>query len=74
MVAPLDVPAVVFFHEVHDDVCAGSSVVDVAKDVQLVDHQPLDDVGQGDDEVVGPSGRDDGLDDDFVISNLVILL
>ena len=55
VIAPLYVPGVVLPQGVHDDMCAGSSVVDVAKDVQLVDGQALYDVAEGHDEVVGTS-------------------
>ena len=37
VVAPLDVPRLVASHDVHDDVGTRASVVNVAKDVQLVD-------------------------------------
>ena len=40
-----------------------STVIDVAKDMQLVDSQTLDDITDSNDEVVGTSGRDDGVDD-----------
>ena len=55
MVAPRDVPIVVVGERVHDDVCAGTAVVDIAKNMQLVNSQPLYDGGDGDDEVVGTS-------------------
>ena len=56
---------------VENDMCASSTVVDIAKDVQLVDSQSLDDVANGDNEVVGTACGDDGIDDDIDVSGLV---
>ena len=54
---------------VENDMCTSSAVVDIAKDVQLVDSQSLDDVANGDNEVVGTACRDDGIDDDIDVSD-----
>ena len=48
---------------VHDDVSAWAAVEDIAEDVQLIDSQSLDDVGDGDDERIGTSRGYDALDD-----------
>ena len=44
VVAPGDIPRVVALEHIHDLVGAGSTVVDVAKDVELVNGQLLDDL------------------------------
>ena len=46
----------------------------VADDVQQVDRQALDQVADGDDEVIGPAGRDDRVDDLVHIGGLVRLV
>ena len=74
MVAPLYVPGVVLEERVHDDMGPRSAVVDVAQDMELVDGQPVDDVADGNDEVVGPSGRDDCIDDDGDVGSLVVVV
>ena len=74
VVAPFDVQVMVVAERVHDEVGAGSPVVYVAEDVELVDGQALDQVAQGDDEVVRAAGRDDRVDDDVEIGLLVVVL
>ena len=74
VVAPLDVEVMVVAKRVHDDVGARPAVVDVADDVQQVDRQALDQVAHGDDEVIGPAGRDDRVDDLVHIGGLVRLV
>ena len=54
--------------------CPGPSVEDVAEDVKLVDGQPLDDVADGYDEVVGTAGVDNGVDDALYVGCLVDVL
>ena len=73
VVAPLDVEVVVSAQGVHDDVRPRSPVVDVPDDVQLVDGEPLDEVADGNDEVVRPSRGDDGADDLVHVGRLVRL-
>ena len=58
MVAPLDVP---FAQGVHDDVWPRTSVVDIPKYMQAVDGKALYDVADGNDEVIGTAGGDDGV-------------
>ncbi len=74
VVAPLDVEVMVVAKRVHDDVGARPAVVDVADDVQQVDRQALDQVAHGDDEVIGPAGRNDRVDDLVHIGGLVRLV
>ena len=74
VIAPLDVPRLVAAHHVHDDVRPRSAVVNVAQDVQLVYGQPLYDVTQGADEVVGAPRRDDGVHDDRHVGRLVLVV
>ena len=72
MVAPLDVDVVVLRQRVHDEVRALAPVVDIAQDVQAVDGEPLDEVAQGGDELVGAVGGDDGADDAVEVVLLVV--
>ena len=59
---------------VENDVCALSSVVDVAEDMQLVDGQSLDDVTDGYDEVVSASCGDNRIDNATNIGCLVYVI
>ena len=70
MIAPLDVPRVILSQRVHDLMGTRSSVVDIAQDMQLVDGQALDNVADGDDEVIGATCGDDGINDDIDVSSL----
>ena len=74
MVAPLDVDVVEVAERVHDEVCARTAVVDIAEDVQAVDGQALDEIAEGDDEVVGAARADDGADDDVEVGLLVVVV
>ena len=56
---------------VENDMCTRSAIVDISKNVQLVDGQPLDDVANGDNEVVGTACGDNGIDDDIDVSGFV---
>ena len=60
--------------QIHEAVGSRPTVVDVAKDMKLVDGEALDDVGDGHDEVVGSSCGDDGVDDDIHVVGLVLIL
>ena len=51
--------------------CPRPSVVDISQDVELVYGQPLDEITNGNDEVVGTLGVDNGLNDDLIISLLI---
>ena len=73
VVAPLEVHIMVLAEQVHNLVRPWTAVVDVADDVQRVDRQPLDNVGHGDDEVVGRAGGDDGIEDSVDILVLVVV-
>lgn len=67
MVAPLDVKVVIVAERIHDEMGTGTTVVDVADEMQRVDDQALDEVAQGDDELVRAVRLDDGADDDVEI-------
>ena len=71
VVAPLNVPTVVTGKGVHDDVGSLTTVVDVAEDVELVNGELLYDVADRYNEIVGPSGRDNGVDDAVDVGCLV---
>ena len=74
MVAPLDVDVVEVAERVHNKVCARTAVVNVAEDVQAVNGQALDEIAEGDDEVVGAARADDGADDDVEVGLLVVVV
>ena len=74
VVAPLYVPTVVIAECVHDDMGARSTVVDIAKDMQLVDNKPLDDVADSYDKVVGTASRDYRVDDGTDVIALVLVV
>ena len=71
MIAPCDIPVPVLLHKVHDAVCAGTAVEDVAEKVQLVYGKVLYHLSHGYDEVVGSASRYDGVDDDVYVGSLV---
>ena len=73
VVTPLHIPAVIAAHLVEDDMCAWTTVVDVAQNMELVDGKALDNVGDGYDEVVGTPCTDDGVYDDVDVSCLVMV-
>ena len=71
VVTPLDIKVMIVAEGIHDDVCTRSAVIDVAHDMERIDGEPLDEVAHGDDEVVGPSGGDDGTDNHVDVGMLV---
>ena len=73
VVAPLYVPRVVLAQGVHDDMRTRAAVVDVAKNMQLVDGQALDDVTDGADEIIGTTSRYDGVYDYAYIGSLIVV-
>ena len=60
MVAPHHVEVVVVHEGVHDEVCSGTSVVDVAEDVEAIHGKALYESGQFGDEGIGTLGLYDG--------------
>ena len=73
VVAPLDVEVMVVAQDVHDQVRTRSSVVNIANDVQQVDGQPLDQVGERNDKIVSTSRGDDRTYDLIHIGRLIRL-
>ena len=73
MIAPLYVPRVILAQGIHDDMCTWAAIVDVAKYVQLVDGQTLDDVADGADKVVGTTCRYDGVDNHTDVGRLIVV-
>ena len=74
MVAPLNI---VVAHGVqHIENLAGSraAVENISYDVQFVDRQAMDKIRDGNDQLVGTTGFDDGIDDGVVIRLAVFLL
>ena len=71
MVTPLDIKVVECAQDVHNLVGAGTTVKHVAQDVQLVDGELLDEVTNGDNEVVGTASADDGVHNNVDIGLLV---
>ena len=74
VIAPLDVHIALFFQFVHHQVRTFTPVIDVAYDVQLVDDGILDQVADGDDELVRVADVDDGIQDLAVVFFLVEVL
>ena len=73
VIAPSNVPSVVVHQRVHHDVGARTTVVDIAQNVELIDAESLNHTTEGNDEVIGTAGRDDGLDDGTHIVGLVLV-
>ena len=71
MITPLNIKVVVVAQDIHDFIGAGTTVIDVAQEVQHVDGQLLNQVTHGDDEFIHAMSRDDGLDDHIDIGLLV---
>ena len=71
MIAPLDIPRVILSEGVHDLMGAGSSVIDVAEDMQLVDGQTLNHITDGTDEIVSTACGDNRIHDHCHIGGLV---
>ena len=59
---------------VHNLMGAWTSVVDVAKNVQLVDGQTLDDITDGTDEIICSACRDDGIDNNGNVCGFVDII
>ena len=74
VVAPLYVPRVVTAQCVHDDMGSGTSVVDISEYMELVYHQALYDVTDGNDEVIGRTCGDDGVNDGIDIFAFVLVV
>ena len=74
VVAPRDVPMVVTIKHIENFMGTRAPVVDVAEDMELVDGQALDDVGDGYDEIVGATRGDDGVDNDIDVGGLVVVV
>ena len=70
VVAPLDIEILVLRQRVHYQMCARPAVIDIAKDVELVDGQTLYDIADGYDERPGLTGRDYRLHDAVVVELL----
>ncbi len=68
---PLYIEMMVVAEGIHNNMGTRTAVVDIADHMQDVDRQALDQVAHGDDEVIGPAGRDDRVDDLVHISRLI---
>ena len=53
--------------------CTRPTIVDITEDMELVDGQSLDDITNGDNEVVGTACGDDGVDNHTYIGSLVVV-
>ena len=73
MITPLDVKIVVLAECVQDDMGSGSSVINIPHNVQQVDGQPLDQIAEGNDEIVGTPRCNDGVDNLIDVGRLVRL-
>lgn len=74
VIAPLNVPAVVAAESVHNDVGSGTTVVDITKNMQLVDNQSLNDIAYSNNKVVGAARSDNGLDDGTDVIRLILVV
>ena len=72
VVAPLDIDRVMVHQQVHDDIRARTAVKNVAHNMQMIDHQPLDEVAHRDDEFLGAVGFDDRGNDCIEVFTLVV--
>ena len=73
VVAPLDVQRMMMHERVHDLVGMSAAVVDIADDVQVVDGQPFDEIGQSVNELARTSRFQDGVENLHVIDQLVLV-
>ena len=71
VVAPLDIQRVVVHQVLHDEMWPGTSVIDVADEVQVVDGQADDHGGEGIDAALRAAGRDDGIQNALIVAGLV---
>jgi len=62
---------VIVLQHIHDFVRPGSTVIDVTENMELVDGESLDDVGNGNNKGIGAPRVDDGVDNHVDICSLV---
>ena len=74
MVAPFDVHGVVIHQKVHNPVRVGSTVVNIAYDVQPVHRQAFNQAAQRHDKLVSAADVNQGVDDLLMINQLVVVL
>ena len=76
VVAPLDIGALMRAAQqpVHDLGRPAAAVEDVADQMDVVDREHLDELGERADEVLGGVGLQDGIDDALVIAHAVVVL
>ena len=73
VIAPLDIPRVVLAQGVHDDVGTRTTIVDVAKNMQLVDGQALDHITDGADKIISTTCRYDGVYNHAHVGGLIVV-
>ena len=74
VIAPLDIQRVVLHQAVHDLGGPAAAVEDIAHQMQMVDDQPLDEIGQRADKVLACIGLQDRRDNALVIAHAVVVL
>ena len=74
MVSPLDVIVAYGGEDVEYLGSTRSAVEDIADDMQGVDSERMDEIADGDEELFGATGLDDGINDGIVIGVAVVLL
>ncbi len=74
MVPPLDIHIMELHQLVHDDVRPGAPVEDIADDMEIIDGQVLDQVAQGDDELVPHLDIQDRVQDLAVIDLFIFII
>ena len=73
VVAPLNIIIAHPRERIHDLARPGTAVEDVAHDMQRVDGQTVDEIGDGDDELLGAAHFYDSIDNSVVVVGAVVL-
>ena len=74
VIAPLHVHRVILAECIQNDMRSRPPVENISHNVQMVDHQPLDQVAQRDDKFLRPANADDGVDDLVIICLFILHL
>ena len=67
VVAPLNIHAMVVQNAVHNNICPGATVKNIAHDVQMVNSEPLNDLADSPDQICRLTDIDSGLDNVIII-------
>ena len=64
----------VAFERIHDDMSTWSTVINIPQDVQLIDNQALNNLTDGNDEIVSSSRSDNRMNDSTYVIGLVFIV